>query len=130
MGSAEKSYVWGIKRVLGSNCLIKDLKDQQDKKCLQPSLVLSEGRAQFSIPFGKKEFACDSELMAGFILEYICFLCQKDQNSTYEDLSEIAAKFVASGNKLCISVCFVPHCYLSRFLHITRLLISVVLKQP
>ena len=109
MGKAEDRYIWGMKRVLGSNALISDVEDQKKKNLLRPSLELSNKRAQFNIHFGNVDLVLDSELIVVFVLEYICFLCQKGQNDTYENLSTVAADFVANHNQLCISVGVFQH---------------------
>lgn len=104
MGQRENCYIWGMKRVLGSNQCVQNVDDQKNKNLLRPSLTLTENRAQFTIRFGNNDLVLDSELVVGLILEYICFLCQKEQNDTYENLSDIASQFVANHSRLCISV--------------------------
>lgn len=104
MGQRENLYIWGMKRVLGSNGCVHNEEEQKKRNLLRPSLTLSDKRAQFKINFGKEDLNLDSELVVGLILEYICFLCQKEQNDTYENLSLIASKFVENHSRLCISV--------------------------
>ena len=103
MGGNSSYYLWGAKRVIGSNSCIQDLEKEKQENMLHQSLSLDNNRAVYSVNFVGKPLKFDSELLTGYTLQYICYLCQKGPNDMYDMMTVLSQEFKRH-NKLCITV--------------------------
>lgn len=103
VGSNGNYYLWGAKRVIGSNSCIKNLEKEKENNMLQKSLSLKDNRAVYSVHFADETLKFDSELLTGYTLQYICYLCQKGPNDMYDMMTTLSQEF-KKDKRLCIAV--------------------------
>ncbi len=102
-----KGTFWGLKTLLGSNSLHKDLNQSIKSGKLRPTVSFENSKRAFVTLENSKY---DIEALMSLIFEYAIYLSTKTVDDTYEHVAQIAQEKYISLSPIIITVSIMIQC--------------------
>ena len=98
------NYIWGIKRVIGSSSLIKDVEEEKKLEQLKSNINVEDDFVSYRVRYDNKDLDITPEHALSIILEYVYYLSKKTVNDGFDGLKDLSKK-CNNENQIIMSVC-------------------------
>ena len=98
------NYIWGIKRVIGSSSLIKDVEEEKKLEQLKSNINVEKYFVSYRVRYDNKDLDITPEHALSIILEYVYYLSKKTVNDGFDGLKDLSKK-CNNENQIIMSVC-------------------------
>lgn len=86
------NYIWGIKKVIGSNSLITDFDEEIKREQLKSNIKVENDFISYGVEYNGQNISVTPEHVLAFILEYAYYLSTKAPDHGIDQLKEDAKK--------------------------------------